>query len=65
MGGEVKTITKIEKKNKENLKEWVLKNVIYLTSSLNQSEDLKRYSSNQIKLIAIKNINELNQLLVK
>ena len=29
--------------------------------SLAQSKDLQRYSSNQMKLISIKNINELNQ----
>ena len=34
----------------------------YISSqSIAQSKDLQRYSSNQMKLISIKNINELNQ----
>ena len=60
LGGEVKTVTKIEKRIKE-FERMGFKKCFISYQSLAQSKDLKRYSSNQMKLISIKNINELNQ----
>ena len=58
--GEVKTVTKIEKRIKE-FERMGFKKCYISSQSIAQSKDLQRYSSNQMKLISIKNINELNQ----
>ena len=60
LGGEVKTVTKIEKRIKE-FERMGFKKCYISSQSIAQSKDLQRYSSNQMKLISIKNINELNQ----
>ena len=58
MGGEVKTIAKIEKELK-SLKEWAFKNVFYHIFLLNQSGDLeKNFQADEIKSIPTKNIKE-------
>ena len=62
LGGEVKTIAKIEKRIKE-FERMGFKKCFLPYISLNQSGDLEKKFSDKIKLIAIKNIKELDKFI--